>query len=88
MLRTLELDSMRLKAYIDHLLALILDRNTELLEGMPRTQQSAGMGLDLLAMASLPEVRCVLCPVSFREIDAGFNCTSIIGSVFISCLIL
>ena len=48
---------MKLKAYIDHLLALVLESHSSLLEGMPRIQQSCGIRLELLAAASLPEVR-------------------------------
>lgn len=55
-LRLLELDRSRLKAYIDQLLAVVLERSPSLLEGMPRIQQSGGMRLELLTMASLPEL--------------------------------
>ena len=58
MLRMLELDSMKLKTYIDQLLALVLERNAGILEGMPRIQQGCGIRMELMAMASLPEV-CV-----------------------------
>ena len=59
-LRLLELDRSRLKAYIDQLLAVVLERSPSLLEGMPRIQQSGGMRLELLTMASLPEVLCMV----------------------------
>ena len=55
-LRLLELDRSRLKAYIDQLLAVVLEKTPSLLEGMPRIQQGGGMRLELLTMATLPEV--------------------------------
>ena len=48
----------KLKGYIDHLLSVALDTDPELLEGLPRVQQSPGMRPDLLRIASLTEV-CV-----------------------------
>ena len=54
--RLLELDRSRLKAYIDQLLAVVLEKIPSLLEGMPRIQQGGGMRLELLTMATLPEV--------------------------------
>ena len=55
-MRLLELDRSRLKAYIDQLLAVVLEKIPSLLEGMPRIQQGGGMRLELLTMATLPEV--------------------------------
>ena len=54
-LRILALDSARMKAYIDELLALVLERNSALLEGLPRIQLR-GTRPELLTAASLPEV--------------------------------
>ena len=53
-----ELDSAqaRYKTYIDQLLAVVLETNSALLEGMPRLQQSTGLRLDLLRVASRGEV--------------------------------
>ena len=56
-LRALELTCVKLKSYIDQLLAVVLESNPHLLEGMPRIQQSTGMKLELFRMASLQEVR-------------------------------
>lgn len=55
-LRTLELTCVKLKAYIDQILAVVLESDPNLLEGMPRIQQSTGMKLELFRMASLQEV--------------------------------
>ena len=44
-----------MKAYIDELLALVLERNSALLEGLPRIQQR-GTRPELFTGASLPEV--------------------------------
>lgn len=68
-LRALELTCIKLKSYIDQLLAVVLESNPNLLEAMPRIQQSVGMKLELFQMASLQEVRderetivfCLLC---------------------------
>ncbi|XP_019851543.1 PREDICTED: uncharacterized protein LOC109581664 [Amphimedon queenslandica] len=46
----------KLKGYIDHLLSVALDTDPELLEGLPRVQQSPGMSPDLLRIASLTEL--------------------------------
>ena len=55
-LRSLERTCVKLKAYIDQLLAVVLESNPILLEGMPRIQQNVGMKLELFKMASLQEV--------------------------------
>ena len=55
-MRTLELTCVKLKAYIDQILAVVLESDPNLLEGMPRIQQSTGMKLELFRMASLQEV--------------------------------
>ena len=55
-LRSLELTIMKLKAYIDQLLAIALENNPYLLEGMPRIQQDTGLKLELFGVASLTEV--------------------------------
>ena len=52
----MEKSKVRLKGYIDQLLAAVLDRDPNLLEGLPRLQQNTGMRPDLLRVASLPEV--------------------------------
>ena len=58
--RELDRAQVSYKAYIDQLLAVVLETNSALLEGMPRLQQSSGLRLDLLRMASRGEVRvCV-----------------------------
>ena len=44
-----------MKAYIDELLALVLERNPALLEGLPRIQLR-GTQPELFTAASLPEV--------------------------------
>jgi hypothetical protein len=53
-----ELDSAqaRYKTYIDQLLAVVLETNSAFLEGMPRLQQSTGLRLDLLRVASRGEL--------------------------------
>ena len=55
-LRALELSTMRLKRYIDQLLAVLLEQKPSLLEGLPRIQQERGLDLDLFTVASLTEV--------------------------------
>ena len=55
-IRAMEKSKIRLKGYIDQLLAAVLDRDPNLLEGLPRLQQNTGMRPDLLRVASLPEV--------------------------------
>ena len=57
-LRSLERTCVKLKAYIDQLLAVVLESNPNLLEGMPRIQQNVGMKLELFKMASLQEASC------------------------------
>ena len=44
------------KSYIDQLLAVVLETSPTLLEGMPRLQQSNGLRMDLLRVASRGEV--------------------------------
>ena len=56
-IRVLEQSKSQLRGYIDQLLALVLDRDPSLLEGLPRIQQNNGMSPDLLRVASLPEVK-------------------------------
>lgn len=67
-LRILALDSARMKAYIDELLALVLERNSALLEGLPRIQLR-GTRPELLTAASLPELLEEL-----RESEANDRC--------------
>lgn len=50
----------KFKGYIDHLLGVALDTDPELLEGLPRVQQSPGMSPDLLERASLTEVSIMM----------------------------
>jgi hypothetical protein len=61
--RELDRAQARYKAYIDQLLAVVLETNSALLEGMPRLQQSAGLRMDLLRMASRGEAShlCYTC---------------------------
>ena len=47
---------MRLKAYIDQLLAVVLESSPCLLEGLPRIQQNSGLKMELFSLASLTEV--------------------------------
>ena len=55
--RVLDLAQSKFKTYIDHLLAVVLERGPALLEGMPRLQQSSGLHMELLRMASKGQVR-------------------------------
>lgn len=59
-IRTLKKAKIKVKKYIDQLLAIVLDNDPNMLEGMPRLQQSPSMSPDLLGVASLPEV-----PISY-----------------------
>lgn len=54
--RELDRAQAKYKAYIDQLLAVALETNSALLEGMPRLQQSSGLRMDLLRVASRGEV--------------------------------
>lgn len=56
MLRALDRTCVKLKSYIDQLLAVVLESNPNLLEGMPRIQQNIGMKIELFRMASMQEV--------------------------------
>ena len=56
-LRALDLTTVRLKAYIDQLLAVVLESSPCLLEGLPRIQQNSGLKMELFSLASLTEVR-------------------------------
>lgn len=55
-LRSLDLRIGRLKSYIDQLLAVALESNPSMLEGMPRIQQNSGLKIELFNVASLTEV--------------------------------
>ena len=55
-MRALDRTCVKLKSYIDQLLAVVLENNPSLLEGMPRIQQNTGMKMELFRMASLQEV--------------------------------
>lgn len=55
-LRSLDLTIVKLKSYIDQLLAVALESNPCLLEGMPRIQQNSGLKIELFSVASLTEV--------------------------------
>jgi hypothetical protein len=55
-LRSLDVVIVRLKSYIDQLLAVALESNPSLLEGMPRIQQNSGLKIELFRVASIPEV--------------------------------
>ena len=55
--RELDRTQAHYKVYIDQLLAVVLETNSALLEGMPRLQQSTGLRMELLRMASRGEVR-------------------------------
>ena len=59
--RVLDRAQGRYKAYIDQLLAIVLEKCPNLLEGMPRLQQSNGLRVELLKMASKGEVsgKCI-----------------------------
>ena len=43
--------------YIDKILAVVLEENPNILEGLPRIQQNMGMRPDIAQIASLPEVK-------------------------------
>lgn len=92
-IRVLEQSKGRLRGYIDQLLALVLDRNPSLLEGLPRIQQNMGMSPDLLRLASLPEVEYTglnfknIYVIEFEnmlKLIACFICTSSIDIRFLS----
>ena len=62
-IRALEKAKRKVKNYIDQLIAIVLDNDPSMLEGMPRIQQNSGMSPDLLGIASLPEVCSKWCRI-------------------------
>lgn len=77
--RELDRAQAQYKVYIDQLLAVALETNSSLLEGMPRLQQSAGLRMDLLRMASRGEV-------SSRQNLAHIHCMASVAGCQYCCV--
>lgn len=72
-LRALDTDSQRLRDYIDQLLAKVLERNPGILEGMPRSQLTRGLQLDMLRGAAIPEVLHTLAVITWLLYNTCFS---------------